>query len=131
VATERFQTDDGQVLEAEVRPITIICHPDNVGDVEPLDRLVLDPETTLYHADRLSPGGRHAWTNELLELLFKQNPPPSSSLAYRHALGLIDLTLKLQDMGVRVAWRYPETYLHPAAQLQLADVLLALQARHP
>jgi hypothetical protein len=123
---ERVQLDTGETHEIEVKRITLICHHDQTGDVEPLDRLVLDPEATLYHADRLSPGGRHTKTDALIARVFKQQLPPVTSLAYRHVLGLVDLSLKLLDMNVPIAWRYPETYLHPAAQVELADILIEL-----
>lgn len=43
----------------------------------------------------------------------------------RHVFGLIDLTLKLTDAGVPIVWIHPESHLHPSAQLNLADLLLA------
>lgn len=38
--------------------------------------------------------------------------------------GLVDLSLKLADQGVPIAWVYPEAGLHPGAQTGLADVAI-------
>jgi len=46
-----------------------------------------------------------------------------------HVAGRVDMTLKLQDLDAPIVWQYPEAGLHPATQLQLADLMIALRLR--
>jgi hypothetical protein len=50
-------------------------------------------------------------------------------LGFRHCAGRFDLTLKLMDKGIKIAWVYPEAGLHPAAQVELGDVAIYLTRR--
>lgn len=48
---------------------------------------------------------------------------------FQHVAGRIDLTLRLQDFDAPMVWVHPESGLHPAAQLNLADAILLLMER--
>lgn len=127
LTTERIKIGaDEHVIET--KRITLITHDSTVPDVETSERFMIDPEQTIYHGERVKT--LHARTLELLAKLFP-NGKVEGSKGYTHALGLIDLSLKLIDQGVPIGWRYPETYLHPAQQAPLADVLIAITGPPP
>jgi hypothetical protein len=72
----------------------------------------------------------HASTAALLTIIEGDRPLPRTSAAYHHVVGLLDLTLKLRDAGCQVAWKHPETYLHPWHQANLGDVAISLTKDH-
>lgn len=126
--------------EVPTRPITLI-----VPSASTLERISYDEriveltaEVTTYHAQRCSRKGWHHDTLPLLEYVFgnvtlrgsEDAPLRSQGSGITHAAGLLDLTLKFQDQGITVAWKYPETSLHPAAAVQLGDVAVYLHHRH-
>ena len=48
-----------------------------------------------------------------------------------HCAGLIDLSLKLCQLGVPFVWIHPESFLHPAAQCGLGDIAIELATNPP
>ncbi|GAF80738.1 unnamed protein product, partial [marine sediment metagenome] len=75
----------------------------------------------------------HDRTAELVQMVFKNHEGPitpdvcrKNGLGYRHVGGRMDLTLKLMQRGVPIAWVYPEAGLHPSAQVELGDVIIRL-----
>lgn len=113
-------TVNGEEREIDVTPLTIVCHPGDLAIGFP-KRLPLDAEATVHHGRLVKK--RHARTDGYLARLF---PSKVESLGYYHALGLIDMSLKLMDMGVPFAWIMPETYLHPRQQVELAQVMIEM-----
>ncbi len=104
-----------------------------------LGTVKLDSEVTTYHAQRvqkLHPAFIDAW-----QLFFKNtsressDPPADPDMIRKmgsgsiHLMGLIDLTLKLSDMNISVAWVYPESYMHPGWQVALADLAIWFSKR--
>jgi hypothetical protein len=45
---------------------------------------------------------------------------------YKHLVGLYSLTIKFISQNKKFGWSYPESFLHPAIQLNLADILILL-----
>jgi hypothetical protein len=62
--------------------------------------------------------------------IFPSVTPPETlkgeGLGYRHVVGMLVLIVQALAKGKRPFLRFPETYLHPAAQLGLGDLLLML-----
>lgn len=108
--------------DIEVEPITLIVKGGEVADIDTPSRLMIEPEMTLHHAGKVQQ--LHPRTEELVKIVFPNGEV--ASRGYLHVVGLIDLSLKFIDMGVPFGWRYPETYLYPKEQCQLADVLARL-----
>lgn len=119
------------------KPISIICHRDDVVIENDLSDVVsIDPGMTIKCASEIDDD---TWTQlklhpefmRLFRLVFPTIELPDHSLqlhgsGVRHVVGLLVLTFNAMHDGKRPLWRFPESYLHPSAQLGLADVLVAL-----
>ena len=114
---------DGQEHKIEVRPITVVAHPSEVS-VEFKDRMTLGPQETVYHGENVKK--IHVESPHWIDVIFNSKVPPKNTIEYKHVLGLVDLSLKFKDMGVPFGWKYPESYLHPACQVHLADFAIHL-----
>jgi hypothetical protein len=119
------------VHEIDVKPITLICKSADCPDVEYAERVRLTLEVCIYHMDRTQTF--HSKTPELFKMVFpnydKEVTPDAirqEGMGMKHVAGRIDMTLKFIDMGIKFAWVYPEACLHPAAQVNLGDVLISL-----
>lgn len=114
-----------EIHELEVKPITLIVKDGDMnGEVEPVsDRIVITADMTVHHAQLCKQWhtDTQAWVNYL-----KPEASVATDTAARHLQGLVDLSLKFRDMGKQFMWRYPETYLHPKVQCQLADFMIFL-----
>jgi hypothetical protein len=96
-------------------------------------RLLIDAEMTLAHTALVTT--LHPRTEGLFRLVFPGYDRPvtpagirTEGLGMRHALGLIDLSLRCMEEGRAFGWREPATLLDLPAQHGLADVLTALVA---
>jgi hypothetical protein len=111
--------------EIDVERITLIVKGGEVDDIDTPSRIMIEPTDTLTHAGRLGHElAPHPETERLVGIVFPKGPV--ASRGYLHTLGLIDLSLRYRDQGKAFGWRYPETYLYPKEQCQLADVLIEL-----
>jgi hypothetical protein len=97
------------------------------------DRLMIDPEVALAHADRVA--ALHPRTEQLFGVVFPEYGRPVTPAGIRNeglgmlrALSLIDLSLRCLEAGRKFGWREPDILLDLPAQNGLADVLLALVA---
>lgn len=120
----------------ETKPLTVICHRDEMK-ITPLDEdvVLIDPTETVKVADALSDSD---WTQlrilpqfvELWKLVFTKDDLPANlkneGLGYRHVVGLILLLCETVVANKRPYVRFPESYLHPSAQLGLADLFIRL-----
>ncbi len=119
-------------FEIEVRPITLITKAANVvHDIQTPERIMIDCQMTISHTDSVVT--LHPLTPRLFKMVFtdwRGDVTPESvrreGTGAKHVLGLIDLSLVYFDQRIQFGWRYPESYLHPALQCQLADVLIFL-----
>jgi hypothetical protein len=101
----------------------------------PAGCVVLDIEYCIYHVDRVIKF--HDKLPDLVERVtgsefeYADRKRRSSwSLGMRHLVGCLDMTLKFLDAGVsQIAWRFPESGLHPKWQVELADVAIELSKR--
>jgi hypothetical protein len=134
--------EDSHVID--VKPITIICPSDRIAHEIEYDpkRIRVDIDATLYHMERLSDEGVHKefpsfWDMFYMESSHKADPPcepiPSKirllKKGHKHIAGLIDMCLKLQDVGAPFVLVEPETALHPALQVSIADFVIRLNKR--
>ena len=112
------------VLGRELSPDLLARARAAQPEVLPEPGVVLDIDATRYHADRCQ-----TWHVRLgvlaAPLLAAGFPMWDDTDAARHVRGLLDLTLKLRDLGHRVTWRHPETFLHPFYQAELGEILLS------
>ena len=129
--------------EVEVKPLTLIVpSADMAGsNMEYPGRFPISPQDTIYHADRVQKLHDEFYTywHIFHDNCGPDHPPDHSKptpdefrqggMGKKHMMGLIDLLLKLQDKGVAVVLKYPETYLHPAWAVGLGDLLLSLKDR--
>jgi len=112
-------------------PVTIVCH-NGPEDVSIPGHVGIDAEVALYHAERVRV--LHDLTRPFFAIVFPDAPKSLFNVTtrgqhgtgYRHLLGRVDMTLKFIDAGCAFFWRYPEAFLHPSAQRDLADLVLAL-----
>jgi predicted ATPase len=117
------------------KPINILCHHGDVNVVnDRKDVYEITPEKTLEMAEAVTD---EAWQqikqNERFIKRFRlvfptidlpDHPLQSHGSGVRHVVGLILLTDMALDTGKQPLWRFPESHLHPSAQLGLADLLI-------
>jgi len=131
MTTERIMLG-GEEQTIQVQPITLIVKaPNTPFDVQTPERLMIDARLTLAHTAEVIT--LHPKTEGLFRLVFPKydravtpDEIRREGVGMRHVLGLIDLSLQCIDDERKCGWRYPESFLHPAAQVGLADVLIAL-----
>lgn len=132
---------DGEIhrVKLEEHQLGIICHNGTLAITPDEDEgfIVIDPETTLDAARTmhesygmlLEDPAFTAW----VERITKTPLPPTfealqrSTLAVLHTVGLVALLLSCKTLGERAYVKFPETYLHPSQQVELADFFLWLQ----
>jgi hypothetical protein len=123
--------------EIEVRLVNLIFKNANSAVEAPIKYtgcMELDPQASLYHGERvkkLHPQFLEAWNVFMSEVSVKSNIDPTpdnirqGDMGGVHLMGLIDLTLKLQDVSnKRIVWKYPESFLHPGWQVGLGDLII-------
>lgn len=126
----------------EVRPLTLIIPSARMAMGPPIQypkRLPLDAKGTVYHARKVQK--LHAEFEQVWRLFHSSTTPAGevgevSADAIRkmgpgavHLMGLIDMTLKLQDQKVPLVWVYPESFLHPGWQVGLGDLAIFFARR--
>jgi hypothetical protein len=121
-------------LEVDVKQINLIYGSKEMGNALQLEYpgcMVLTPEYTKYHGDRVQEW--HPETERMFRLVFTEwgdeCTPDSVRMAGEAAIccsALLDMTLKLGDLGVKVVWKYPEHMLHPGYQTGLADAAVQI-----
>ena len=125
-------------IEADGRTIDVAKCEDKInlvfgagthGAVNPKykNAVVLTPEVTTYHGERVSTEGLHAKTMLIVSSIFHDFDcwkVDRKESQFAHVFGLIDLTLKMFDKKANVVWKHPETYLHPRYQVGLGDAAI-------
>jgi hypothetical protein len=119
----------GEEHEIEVKPINLIFNS-SVDESVYLDRIMITPDMTLEHFKSLKevdpysarffkivvPDFPYEITKEKLE---------GCSLAFQHIIGLFSLSFVLLSQNIKFGWKYPESFLHPKYQGNIADALIA------
>lgn len=119
---------DQELHQIDTKPITLIFNS-NCATYYP-DRIMIDPEMTLRKFRELT-------DITVFQIgLFKQIIPDftpvtldsllGAHIGFQHVMGLVTCTLELMLLKKPFGWKWPETYLHPKYQGNLADVLILL-----
>lgn len=123
-------------LPDQTTPLCLLFHNGTVNTVNDReDTMEISPEQTLAVAQTMSRD--NLWesfrANEsfmhLFRFVFPEDritPEDGASTAVRHVAGMIVLLAAAQRHGLRPFLRFPESYLHPKAQLGLADMMIFL-----
>ena len=134
--TIRIRTGDKvEEHEISVAPLTMVCPGPYMAasKIEYPGRMEIDSVSTIYHAERVKK--LHPCFNEAWKLFFKNRDVPTTEpdeirkmgTGLMHLMGLIDLCLKMTQMGVPIVMKYPETFLHPALQAPIGDFVIYLE----
>lgn len=115
-------------LKIETAPITLIFNsaPD---DMFYPDRVMIDPEMTAAHFQtmpEINPfvaGFFKLVVNDYPDTITIENIQKSVP-AFKHIVALFDLSLQFLLQNRPFGWKYPEAYLHPRYQGNLADALI-------
>ena len=119
--------------------LTLLCHKDDIEVINDLPEQYLDitPESTLAMAAKFT---ERTWTMAKADEDFKMrlrivfpdldivaDPRHLSEypIGYRHVVGLIVCTNMAINTGRMPYWRYPEAYLHPSSQSNLASLAIS------
>lgn len=126
---------NGEAHEIEIKKLNLVFHQDGINVAYP-DRAVIDPQVTISEINALPEAVykqviNHPLFLELFHIVFpkdrKINPVinrENGDLSILHVSGLICLLIETTRLGVPVAIKYPETYLHPSTQVNLADLFI-------
>ena len=97
--------------------------------------VTITPEIAIYHAEKVKKlhqhtsayvmgviGQKSTW--DVISQIWGSGNAP---FELNHLVGRVDMTLKFIDMGInRIQWSHPEAGLHPAWQVEMADLLVRL-----
>lgn len=120
-------------VKVPTAPITLIFNRAPSDTFYP-DRLMIDPEMTRAHFEKMTE------INPFVAAFFKlvvRDYPHDVTLAnvkqavpgFKHLVALFDLSLQFLLEGRKFGWKYPETYLHPCYQVELAEALIVFSDR--
>jgi len=112
----------------EVKPITLVFNS-SFEDSIYVDRVIITPDMTLEyynHIKEIDP-----YTIKFFKIAIPDFPHEITklevdkySMCFKHLIGLFSLSLHFIMNNVKFGWKYPESYLHPKYQGNLADVML-------
>jgi hypothetical protein len=117
------------------KPITLFFHDGTVMlNCTDEDAVEITPEETVRTTNSLGAGEwaelqAHFTFRHWFKKIYGIGMPESNKvapLAAKHVAGLILLTLKAIRHGKKPLLRFPETYLHPKQQVELADFIIEL-----
>jgi hypothetical protein len=129
---------NGETKTIQVKPISIICH-DGSMNIQYPERIMISDLDTFYHMDRVQK--LHEDFGLYWKLMsddyvkgYRSNPfckvdPDvirNQGSGFKHLGGLLDLSLKFTQMGVRYGWMHPESHLHPSLQVEFAQLVIWL-----
>lgn len=121
---------DREQHEIETKPVTLVFNS-SCATYYP-DRIMIDPEMTLKKFRELKE--LNAFQIGLFRKVVPDVQPVTLSalqgghVGFQHLMGLVACTLELLLMRRPFGWKWPETYLHPKYQGNLADVLILLNS---
>jgi len=125
---EEMKIDDKRV-ELQTAPLTLVVPSVSCSTqkTEYLQRVEINVQTAMYHVERTQTF--HQRTAHWLAEVFGQDgdyTPEATrqgSTGMQSLAGFFDLSLKLRAMGIPMVLKYPESFLHPGAQVVIADFL--------
>lgn len=120
---------NGVPQEIDAKQFTVLCHQGGM-ELEVPSHVTIDAEATLARFRQLTV---EEWSTLLAEPCIKWfldkviGPTRSnSSTDVRHVVGMIVLIHEAMAQGKQPFIKYPETYLHPKSQSELAQVLVGI-----
>lgn len=132
---------DGKVKLSELtleQPLNILCHPDDIEVVnDRKDVMQISAQDTLAMAAKFT---ARTWAMAKADEDFKRRlrivfpeldiaADPRELADYpigiRHVVGLIVCTNMAINTGRKPFWQFPETYLHPRSQANLASLAIS------
>lgn len=121
---------DETAHQIELRRLVLVYNP-NCSTHYP-ERLMITPEMTLKYFGELIEIG--PYTQELFLQVVKDDfrQPVTlenmrkAHIGFQHLTGLLELSFNYTCQQFKFGWKYPETYLHPRYQGNLADIALLL-----
>lgn len=121
---------DNTVLDIDVKPITIVFNRDHLNIKYP-ERLMISCFETLKYFEQIDEIDKYsACLFKIVVPFFKDKVDKKTLLksgsGYRHLIGLIGLTLSCIKENKKFGWSYPENYLHPSLQANLADLQIII-----
>lgn len=114
--------------EIEVNPITLVFNSSPEESVY-LDRTMIDPKMSLNYYEyikEIDPYSARFFSMTIPDFPYEITKENINKccLAYKHLIGLFSLSLFFLGNNVKFGWKYPESYLHPKYQGNLADVMI-------
>jgi hypothetical protein len=124
----RAKGGDWKEEEVGDKPLVILT---SQGDVDvKSEHITLDPTTTVWHGEQVKNIDPEAIPIIERILGYPMVVQEERELSDKHIIGLIDLLIKLDRVGVhQVFVKYPETYLHPKQSLELAQFVIEWSTR--
>lgn len=127
--TEKI-TCGGSEHEVELGPVTVLFNAAQ-KDIIYQDRIPITPEMTLAHFNTIT--NIDPYSACLFRIVVNDYKFPitvkqiqGSVLAFKHLIGLFSLSLKLMLEGKKFVWKYPESFLHPKYQGNVAEVIILM-----
>lgn len=112
----------------EIKPVTVLFNASQ-KDIIYNDRIQITPEMTLNHFEELDTIDPYSAilfriiVNDYSYPVVKKN---IQWMAAKHLIGLFSLNFKFMIEGKKVVWKYPESFLHPKYQGNIADVMILM-----
>ncbi len=124
------------VLKMAKKPITLLCHTGGVN-MNPAGCFKIDHEGCMMQAEWSYGQGKFMQGIEKYLELFKYKPEeiltvPHPTIQHKKIVGLIELSIgvcrqaKQRGVGIPLFFECPETYLHPAKQSCIANLLATI-----
>jgi len=112
----------------EIRPVTVVFNASQ-RDILYDERVPITPEMTLKHFDEMD--SIDPYSAVLFRIVVNDYHYPVTKkntqwLAAKHLIGLFSLNFKLMLEGKKVVWKYPESFLHPRYQGNIAEVMILM-----
>ena len=132
MSTETVKIGDTEHV-IETKPLTMLFKSPAILDkIDYPDRIRIEPDHTIYHAERVQQF--HPRTAGLVAKILKIKDPSqvdpdwcrTKTREVLHVAGLVDMALKFAVKGVPVVFIQPEAGLHPRQQVELGDFFLEL-----
>jgi hypothetical protein len=124
---------NGEEKEIPAAPITLLCHH-GAERIDVPDAMLIGPMQTMARAAELtedewrqvkaSPGMMRLFRMVFPDITLPEHSLQQHGSGVQHVVGLILLTIEAIMEGKRYFWQLPETYLHPASQVGLADLMI-------
>lgn len=117
-------------VKLKLAPITLVYSQTYKNTFYP-DRLMIDAEMTINHFNQLREISPFAAA--FFKIVVPDYPDAitldslkGAAPGFQHLIGLFEISLQLILQRKKFGWKYPESYLHPKYQLNLADAMIAM-----